>query len=89
MDCCFSDSKSVNRLIFRKWTKVVTQGRGDQGDNNQQHIRVYHLEYTLDGVAWIPYQHGRTFKANTDWSQQVAHVLEEPIEAVSIKLVVH
>lgn len=67
----------------------MTQGRGDQADQTNHHLKLYHLEYTLDGVVWNLYQGGRTFRANSDWSTQVAHELEDPFEAVSIKLVVH
>ena len=63
----------------------MIQGRGDC----DCWVKVFHIEYTLNGVDWIKYDHGKTFRGNWDRNTQVHYDLDPPIRAVTVKIVVH
>lgn len=68
---------------YRIWRKLIIQGRGDMN----HWVTVFHIEYTTDGINWVRYNHGATFKGNTDRNTQVHYDLV-PFKAIAVKIVV-
>ena len=76
--------EKVDVNLCRIWRKLIIQGRGDL----DAWVKVFHLEYTVDGLSWIQYDAGKTFAGNWDRNTQVHYDLI-PFRATAVKIVVH
>eukprot|EP01132_Coremiostelium_polycephalum_P003148 gene3148-3937_t len=70
---------------LKKFTHVKIQGRGDPMDN--QYVKSFTLEYSVDGMNFIPYKNNMVFNGNIDYDSIVTIELDPQPIARSIKLI--
>ena len=73
----------VNLSEIKTVFALETQGRNDSYD---QWVTHYRVEYSVDGIEWLPVDEGKEFVGNSDKNSIVMNEFESPVRARSLRI---
>ncbi|EGG23362.1 discoidin I [Cavenderia fasciculata] len=75
---------SASSENLKTFTGIQIQGRADTDCN--QFVTSYTLEYSVDGIKFVPFNNGQVFTANTDRNTIVSNIFATPVVARTLIL---
>lgn len=73
----------ISSVFPQQWVGVITQGRGD---NYEQWVTMYQIDYSIDGKTWRQVDDGLVFKGNYDRTTALEAWFSTPVIARALRI---